>query len=374
MGCQKLRIKGKIEVFTPTAVSGWLSVFGNPEDKVRLELLLDDISVATASAEHHRSDVAASGFGDGNCQFKLTIQQPLTEDEVSRLKLRIIGSDICLELPRKKSSETVLARNLNASPAFLRLDGSISEPLKVFMVGSPRSGTSVLLRAMQAVCGLRAHGESHVIPAVAKAVFHLRSYYERFQGGSADVLIRELHVDRIEEPVFDGIRAFYREIYGGMGWADKTPSDEAIYCVPLIRRIFPDAKILVTRRNGIEVVGSYRKKFGSPFRDACENWSRVMKGISRLRRDCPNILELDQFDLANDAEQVGVRIGAYLEMPTCSADLGTFLKINREDRLSTHDWNTRLPLSAVDWSESEKSLFVELCGQEMKENGYAIWL
>ena len=81
---------------------------------------------------------------------------------------------------------------------------------------------------MQSVFGLRAHGESHVIPALAQADFHLRSYYQRFKDDPGDLLIRQLPMDRIEQPLFESIRAFYREIYEGDGWADKTPSDEAV--------------------------------------------------------------------------------------------------------------------------------------------------
>ena len=49
-----MRIKGKVELFTPTLVSGWLAVFGKPDEPVRLELLLDGVSIALSAAQAFR--------------------------------------------------------------------------------------------------------------------------------------------------------------------------------------------------------------------------------------------------------------------------------------------------------------------------------
>ncbi len=359
-----MRIKGKVELFTPTAVGGWLTAFGTPEDCVRLELLLDGISIAIAPADGFRPDVTAHGFGDGACQFGFTLAEPLTRAEAERLQLRIVGSDLILELPRD------LSLFANPAPPEPPAAAIKPEPLKVFIVGSPRSGTSVLLRAMQTVFGLAARGESHVIPAVARAVFQLNAYYDRFADASADLLIHQLPVARIEAPMFEAIRAFYREIYEDQGFADKTPSDEAVHGAALIRRIFPDARLIVTRRNGIEVVDSYRRKFSAPFCDACKNWANMMQGLTLLRQECPDILEVDQFDIANAPSLTADRIAFHLARPDLAAPLAAFLAGNREDRLSTHDWAHRLTLSDTDWTQEERGVFTMVCGEHMRLHGY----
>lgn len=365
-----MRIKGKVELFTPTLVSGWLAVFGKPDEPVRLELLLDGVSIALSAAQAFRPDVAAAGFGDGACQFEFALKEPLTPAESARLRLRIAGSDLCLELPRE--THFLYERPRKPSSGVSADSGASTGPLKVFIVGSPRSGTSVLLRAMQHVVGLQAHGESHVMPALAQAVFHLRSYHERFEQTTDDLLIKQLRVERIEEPLFESIRAFYKETYSGKGWVDKTPTDEAVHGAALIRQVFPDARLIVTRRNGIEVVDSYRRKFGTSFREACENWGRVMMGIALLRDQCSDILEIDQFDLANVPLDVGQRIGTYIGTPRLSSKIAEFLANDREDRMSTHDWKTRLTLRDVAWSNEERQEFDQICGPLMRENGYLL--
>ena len=253
-----------------------------------------------------------------------------------------------------------------AAPVVPRTEG----PLRVFVIGSPRSGTSVLLRAMHEIFGLPAHGESHVIPAVAHAVHHLRQYFERFETQSEDLLIKLLPVDVIAEAIYANIRSFYAGTYGEGGFADKTPSDEAIYSVGVIPAIFPDAHIIMTRRSGVEVVESYRKKFKAGFRDACENWVRVMEGILRARTLSIPLLEVDQFDFTNATADVSARIAEFLGQPERAAALTEFLSTSREDKLSAHDWSQRMTLTNAPWSKDEKALFAELCGPLMDAFGY----
>ena len=46
----------------------------------------------------------------------------------------------------------------------MEVDGSRPVPLQVFIVGAPRSGTSILFYAMSKVLLLPGFGESHVMP------------------------------------------------------------------------------------------------------------------------------------------------------------------------------------------------------------------
>jgi hypothetical protein len=363
-----LRIKGKIEEFTPTGVSGWLTAFGTSDDRIRLELLLDGVPVSSSYADTFRPDVAALGFGDGACHFKIVLPKPLNAAEAARLRLRIAHTDLFLELPRPET----LAPEPICVPENSRDGAAVDGILKVFIVGSPRSGTSALLRAMQTVFALRAHGESHVMPAVAQAIHSLRLYYTRFKSVPNDLLIHQLPMGHIEAPLLEGVRAFYHKAYEGEGWADKTPTDEAVHSAPIILKVFPDARLIVTRRNGIEVVESYRKKFNAPFRDACENWARVMEGTRLIHEHCPDILEVDQFDLANAPVPTGQRIAEYLGQPKRGPQLGAFLTKYREDRLSTHDWAARLTLKDVDWEDGARTEFIRICGPLMAAAGYSM--
>ena len=96
-----MRISGKVEVFTPWVIKGWLAIYGdNTDESPRIEVLLDGTPVASVIAKDYREDIASKGLGDGNCQYQITLPKALNADEMKRLKMRISGSEVFLELPR----------------------------------------------------------------------------------------------------------------------------------------------------------------------------------------------------------------------------------------------------------------------------------
>ena len=243
-------------------------------------------------------------------------------------------------------------------------------PLKVFVVGGPRSGTSALTRAVRLAFDLPGHGESHTIPAIATITHPLRLYYERFKGNPADLLIKVLPTVQIEEMVFRFIRDFYVQTYGGGSWVDKTPSDEAVHSISLIPRIFPDARIIVIRRNGIEVVRSVRSKFGLPLVGACTNWNSVMAGITLARARCPQALELDHRALIHDLDAMSLACAEHLGRPELASHLADLLRHDRQDQSAADPGPSPTTLDDVDWTPDEKATFQAMCEPWMTAFGY----
>jgi hypothetical protein len=174
----------------------------------------------------------------------------------------------------------------------------------------------------------------------------------------------------MEEALFAEVRKFYHNTYGEGGWIDKTPSTSAIFGATIIPRIFPDAKIIVTKRNGIEVVDSFRKKFGAQMSDATSNWSHAMAGIAEIMdSDCPALL-VDQHDYANNPAAVAEEIGNYIARPGSIESIRKIFETDPQDKLSTYDWSSRMTLDDVAWDEDEKSTFRQVCGEMMEKFHY----
>jgi hypothetical protein len=250
--------------------------------------------------------------------------------------------------------------------------GPVVSNLQVFVLGAARSGTSALFTAISEVFGLPGYGESHVVPAFQRMIHQLRQYVEIFDNNPEDIMIKHMGAGPVEALLFDYIRRFYRETYKGGGFVDKTPTGEAIYGAPLIEAIFPDAYLITTRRTGIEVVQSFRLKFSSDFADACLAWAEAMSGILHARTRCQRMIEIDQFDMANQPERTGRRIAAWLGYPEYGEALGRFFARERIEKSSTHDWSRRQTLADVDWSPTEKATFARICGRMMETFDYAM--
>src|SRR5258708_4613413 len=86
-------------------------------------------------------------------------------------------------------------------------------PLKVFIVGAPRSGTSIMLRAMKDVIGLPGYGESHAMPAFQRIIQNIRDDLSYFDDKDQNLMVKEISVDDLERHIGDFIRQFYFKVF-----------------------------------------------------------------------------------------------------------------------------------------------------------------
>jgi hypothetical protein len=242
---------------------------------------------------------------------------------------------------------------------------------QVFIVGAPRSGTSLLLHAVKDVFGLPGSGESHVIPLFQRLIHWERTYVDQLSKGPEGLLIRQFPARELEEVICDFARKFYATQYPKGGWVDKTPTGEAVHGIALIKRIFPQCRVIATKRNGIEVVMSHAKKFGVGIEESCQSWVAAMQGLSRYGSD-PNVLIVDQFDFVMNSEEVAGDICAHLGFPEKKDELALYLKEKRVQSFTERDWTKRLTLDETGWTKKEQDVFADKCGDLMVKLGYSL--
>ncbi len=241
----------------------------------------------------------------------------------------------------------------------------------VFVLGSARSGTSITYFALRKACGLQGRGESHVLPIYQRMLHQFHTYHTGFDQATG-VLATRLDTRELREHLIPFIRAFYARNYPSDRWVDKTPGGEAVTGIPLIRAIFPDARIIILKRNGIEVVQSFRSKFQANIDSALKSWAHCMEIIARAAEAHADALLLDQFDIANTPQEAASAIATLLGEPDKAAAIAAHFAANEVDRHTSHSWSRRLTLADVDWSEAEKARYREVCGPMMQHFGYAM--
>ncbi|HEY5072168.1 MAG TPA: sulfotransferase [Caulobacteraceae bacterium] len=244
-------------------------------------------------------------------------------------------------------------------------------PLQVFIMGAPRSGTSVSYFAIREVFGLPGMGESHVMEVFYRIVrdFNAHANFFKFSSGNLAILLDPEH---FTDYMVSYIRYFYELHFPYSEWVDKTPNGASILASDLILKAFPHARIILTKRNGIEVVQSHRRKFATSFETACLIWLDCMEAYEKTVSAHPTILVLDQSMIANEPDKAGILISAYLGRPEKSAALASFFASNQTDRSSTHDWRRPLSQSDAGWSRDEARTFERICGAMMDRLGYSV--
>ncbi len=91
-------LRGWIDHINADVVQGWAQDLANPELPVLLQILVGDRHVATILACDPRADLAAAGIGRGYCSFACRLQQPLTAQEMTKIRVMraIDGTNLAL--------------------------------------------------------------------------------------------------------------------------------------------------------------------------------------------------------------------------------------------------------------------------------------
>jgi hypothetical protein len=285
-----MQVGGKIEAFTEQSVMGWIAIYGTSEMKPRLELLLDATVLAVADASGYRPDVADKGFGDGRVQFKLDFpaDRTLTAEEKSRLRLRFAGSDIYLELPFKPTNAVRSASFSGEQTAY-----------PVLIVGSPRSGTSVLAQAMLRA-GYHGFEEGNLLGLGEFLNQRIDWYFNEIDASNQLTLLGTTNRDALKNKILDVLVGEVENSNRKIPWFDKTGNPETILLLPYLMERWPNSRAIFSRRRGIENIMSRMVKF--PNRDFdyhCKDWAANMQAWRSVsnRLDPSRIIEIDQNEL-----------------------------------------------------------------------------
>ena len=139
----------------------------------------------------------------------------------------------------------------------------------IFLIGAPRSGTTLLARMLSAHSMIYGRAEPHLITPIA----HL-GYYDSVQKAPYDPLnvqqaIRELVADLPggEADYLDALRAYTDTLYekmlalapGKRLFLDKTPAYGLV--LPFLTKLYPHAHYVVLTRHPLAVLSSYVESF-----------------------------------------------------------------------------------------------------------------
>jgi sulfotransferase family protein len=140
----------------------------------------------------------------------------------------------------------------------------------IFVIGPPRSGTTLLMRMLSSHSQIYSRAEPHVLSPLA----HL-GYYDTVDAAPFDHLqaaqaIREFvaELPRAEQDYLDACRAYADVLYGrmlaarGKGkpfFVDKTPANALI--LPFIVKLYPRARYIALTRHPAAIFSSYANSF-----------------------------------------------------------------------------------------------------------------
>ena len=208
-----------------------------------------------------------------------------------------------------------------------------------FIVGSPRSGTTLLRVMLDSHSQIAIPPETGFLPHTLTNLFGsderrrhalvatLVNFPPRAPGWQdfgipPQVLLQEL--SRVTPFRLDeGLRCFYRAYaarFGKARWGDKTPSYGSH--MRAIERVLPEARFIHIIRDGRDVALSLRNLWFSPGTDMktlARKWRHDICSTRREARHCRRYLEVRYESLVRDSQQVLQEVCAFIEVDYESA-------------------------------------------------------
>jgi hypothetical protein len=247
----------------------------------------------------------------------------------------------------------------------LRLRQDDRAPLQIFVLGSPRSGTSELGSTLTRELALPWLGEGHAAPAFATAATALAG-----DVSSPNSLLRFMAQHTYPDIVYRAARQAYYWTHASASFLDKTPGVAMIRAVRFLRACFPDAYYIFMRRNGISNVLSREAKFGGSFDAHCQDWAAAMDSWMDLRGELPHYLEVEQERMLSEPAAVARAVAGYVGRPEAAGAIAQSLSTGSRER--TGAGIGRASLADTAWSAAQIAQFRKLCGPTMTRWGYPL--
>lgn len=190
----------------------------------------------------------------------------------------------------------------------------------VFVIGFPRSGTTLLEQMIDAHPDFLSMDERGYVYQLIERMEHAG---QRYPADLAD----------LTQDDADQLRAVYRRLVdhtlpdlGRRRVIDKNPLN--MLCLPMILRLFPDARIVLCIRHPCDVLLSCSMQaFRSPaFRAMCASLPRLARGYTEAFEQCcrhidvlkPRVLEWRYESVVADFDAAVTRLGQFLEIEDAS--------------------------------------------------------
>jgi hypothetical protein len=199
----------------------------------------------------------------------------------------------------------------------------------VFLIGAPRSGTTLLARMLSAHSAVYGRAEPHLITPIAHLGYFGSVQKAPYDPYNVEQAVKEIvaEIPRGEAGYLEALRAYTDSVYaqlmerapqGTRYFLDKTPAYALV--LPFLTKLYPDAKYVVLTRHPLAVLTSYVESFfDGNYQVAMEHnpiLARYVPALARLVRERPVPLVWVKYEeLVKDPETQFRGVCDYLGVP-----------------------------------------------------------
>lgn len=254
-------------------------------------------------------------------------------------------------------------------------------PKTYIIVGSPRSGTTVVGNMVQQALQTQSHGEAHIAELFNSLIAQSQEYLVNSKAANnKGTLVWEMPSILLKAQLIKQLRDVYVTYYGSSVIVDKTPGLPMLRALPLLMLAFPNAKVLYCQRRGIENVASRLRKFpNAKFEVHCKQWAKTLQTWKQMKKRLSQLtgkkswyMDVEQFELAVSPKQVTQDIGAFLSVDEQAIKRMFEYQEKNSPQVTGGKPSDVSSLDKVSWTDEQKQVFTEICADAMQQQGYSL--
>jgi hypothetical protein len=254
----------------------------------------------------------------------------------------------------------------------------------VFILGSPRSGTTAIMQALANSSEYTAFPEGHVFDILARFDDTIADFYKQKNRyhvpdkSNRRIMLDVIDREYMQQLIWQVLRQIADDVFPTGLWLDKTPGTDTIALAPTFREIWPQSRFIFMKRRGIDNVLSRLRKFRyesawtPTFLEHCEDWAGTMSLWRRVRAQLDGCyIEVDQYEMAVRPAMIARKIGDFLGLDApAMRSLGGLLKEIRPEKTVASE--EVLALEDTGWSTENIETFRSVCEPVMAAFGYSL--
>lgn len=243
----------------------------------------------------------------------------------------------------------------------------------VFIVGCPRSGTSVIAWSLARHSKLWVSAESDFLAELIAQVKKIYSTGTR-RGAQHWLVKEDISLEAFMMFAGLGINALYTKQSNSRRWIEQTP----LYTMYIheIGIMFPEVKFIHIIRDGRDVVNSMLKsgfpqKWSKDFTFACKTWLKYVNNALNYQKAFPHrICEIKLETLSDAPRQELTKVLAFIKLGFETGMAGLFNSKQRINSSFANDEERKERGWRNIWTEGQKDEFKKICGQLLINLGY----
>lgn len=246
----------------------------------------------------------------------------------------------------------------------------------VFILGSPRSGTTIIVTAIKSVTNVDGYFEGHFLPLITLLEREIIKYYKEREDLmlNKQLMISHTPKNQLEKKIWHIFANICDSLFENEIWLDKTPGVKMIKTAPYLNRIWPNSRFIFARRRGIECIMSRLRKFPNvSFEEHCKIWQLCMESWLNVRDRLKNsYIEIDQRDIALNPGLIASKIGDFLELkPEQIKQIEEAFSTKRPEYTGGNELEKALDITETGWNEQEIAIFKKYCSDVNNKFGYS---